>query len=492
VSAGLVKKLEEIVGREGVVSGETDLERYGWDATGLGARLPVALVRPRASDEVARVVALAWEEGLPVTARGGGTGLWAGAVPAGGGIVVSTERMTAEPEVHGEDLFVTAGPGVANRDLRKRVEAAGLFYPIDPGSEGRSTLGGNVAEGAVGMRGLKYGGQRNYVLGLELVTGEGKVLRVGAKTVKNVAGYDVTRLMVGSQGILGIVTSVTLKVVPLPQDRVVLAFAFEGGRQAAAAATGIAAGGVTPAAVEVMDRVTLAAVARLDTEKRKAAGAGGVAGDGDAGAGRRGERGLAGDWWAAARGLLLVELDGTRAACEAASARVREALARTGKPLAERQVRYPEAEGLWGVRRAALEALGATSPTVIIENLSVPPGRAADLVGRVEEVSQRHGVGIAAFGHAGEGVMHVAFLTDARDLGEAARADEARARLESACEPLGVRVSGRGGTGLAEMPPARTCLGGASLEIARRVKRAFDPDGILNPGKLTTGEPTTW
>ncbi|MFZ1946605.1 MAG: FAD-linked oxidase C-terminal domain-containing protein, partial [bacterium] len=257
-------------------------------------------------------------------------------------------------------------------------------------------------------------------------------------------------------------------------------------RQAAAAATEIAAGTTAPAAVEVMDRATLAAVARFGLGDGKAASGG----EGLSGGGQRGPVG--GGWWAGAGGLLLVEVDGTRAVCEAEAARIREAVGKGGRVLAERQARYPEAEGLWQIRRAALGALAAASPTVMIENFSTGPDKVEDLLGRVEAAARRHEVEIAAFGHAAEGVMHVALATDGRDPEEAARAREAWTRLESACDPLGARISGRGGTGLIGMPPVRARLAGASLEIVRRVKDAFDPDGMINPGKLTAGGPSAW
>jgi glycolate oxidase len=190
--------------------------------------------------------------------------------------------------------------------------------------------------------------------------------------------------------------------------------------------------------------------------------------------------------------LLLVELDGTRAVCETEASRIGEVVSRAGGVLGERQVRYPEAEALWDIRRAALGALAVGSPTVIIENFGVPPGRVEDLLERVEAGARRDEVEIAAFGHAGEGLMHVAFLTDGRDRERAARADEARARLESACEAVGARISGRGGIGLSEAPPARTRVAGGSLEVVRRVKRAFDPEGMMNPGKMIPGGPSSW
>ena len=232
-----------------------------------------AVVRPRTAEEVRAVVALAGDEGLAVTVRGGGTGLWGGAVPARGGIVVSTEYLAGEPEIHRDDLYVVAGAGTLTGPLRARLADAGLLYPVDPASEAGCTLGGNVGEGACGLRSLKYGTTRNYVLGLELVTAEAKLVTVGARTVKNVAGYDLTRLMVGSEGTLAIATSVVLKVLPLPPDEVVTLYAFPDAMRAAEAAVEINALGFAPVLLEMMDRESLGGLGWAGDDLWKDAGA---------------------------------------------------------------------------------------------------------------------------------------------------------------------------------------------------------------------------
>jgi glycolate oxidase len=442
---GFIGRLRETVGSANVLTGGKAVE--GCEVCGV--------VRPADAGETARVVALAGTEGKPVVARGGGTGHGGEAVPAVGGIVISTERMNAGPEIHGDDLYAVVGPGVISGMLRRRAEAAGLLYPIDPGSEATSTIGGNIAEGAAGMRGLKYGSMRNYVLGLELVTPEGKVVKVGGKTVKNVAGYDVTRLVVGSRGTLGIVTSATLKLLPLPQVRRVLAFAFTGGAGAAEAAGRIVAGGGNPAALEILDEVSLAAVA-------------GCAGDGS----------LPGSG-----ALLLVEVDGARSRCEAEAIELKDAVLKVHGAAVYADAAYPDAERLWVARRSVLAALASKAAGVRLWDVRLAPSRMAALMEQVGEVSERYDVRLAAFGHAGQGLLHLAAAGNWVDREEAARADFAVYRLESLGAPLGLGISERGGMGAGAWPASGPSLGRTEAEVVRRIKAAFDPAGVMNPGK---------
>ena len=253
-----VSKLREILGGDHVFTDEETLVCYSFDATRYRAR-PDVVVKPTDTEQVARVIKLAYEESIPVTPRGAGTGLSGGSIPARGGIVISAELMNHKPQIHKEDLYVIVEPGVVTEDLQKHLEAKGLFYPIDPASQAACTIGGNVAECASGPRGLKYGTTRNYVLGLEVVDPNGKVIRVGARTVKNVAGYDIARLLVGSEGTLGFITSVTLKVLPLPPARRLLAATFDDVTKAAEAASAIIENRLLPSVIEIMDRMTIEA-----------------------------------------------------------------------------------------------------------------------------------------------------------------------------------------------------------------------------------------
>lgn len=449
LESGLAGKLGEIVGNANILVMPGDIERYGADARrGRGGDgVPsYAVVLPRDAGEVAAVVGLAFEEGLPLVPRGGGTGLRGGAVPSRGGIVVSTERMTDSAEIHREDLYVVVSAGVVTADLRRQVEARGLFYPIDPASQASSTIGGNVADAAVGMHGVKYGTTRNYLLGLEMVTPEGKILKAGAKTVKSVAGYDLTRLAVGAQGILGVVTSVTLKILPMPEERRVLVFAFPDGAQAAAAASEIIADGFQPAALEIADRATVSAVRRS-------------IGDG---------MGVGGD------AQLLMEFHGIKPLCNGEASKVKEMMGAHFDVEVTAEAGYPEAEDLWKVRGGALAALAKTSPTAIVIDLALSHGRMEGMLREIGEISRRYETSIAVFGHAGEGVLHAVVPM----------AEAAISEVTAACVNLGGAVWADKGIGLAGASAPAVGLSETGREVLTILKKSIDPKDIMNSGKL--------
>lgn len=512
LKAGLIGKLEEIVGKDNVLTEARDLERYATDATGVTSTAPYVVVLPRDAGEVAAVVGLALEEGLPLVPRGGGTGLRGGAVPLGGGIVVSTERMNKGAEIHREDLYVVAGAGAVAGDLRREVEDRGLFYPIDPASEASSTVGGNVAGASVGMHGIKYGTARNYVLGLELVTPQGKILKVGAKTVKSVAGYDLTRLMVGAQGILGIVTSVTLKVLPMPEGRRVLVFAFPDGPLAAAAAAEIVAEGFNLAALEITDRATVTAARAFIGAGADRSRSGSRAGDLQAGPGYRPGAGLGIDLMPDCDAEVLVEFHGTRSLCEGEASKVREMMGAHFGVKVIGDAGYPQAEGLWKVRGAALAALSASAPTAIVMDLALPHGRMEGMLKEIADISRRYQTRIAVFGHAGAGRLHAAVLyggaasaaqragagvAGAAEKSDAAkgvaksavdggseRAEAAISEVTSACVNLGGVAVADKGMGLAGMISPGDSLPETGREVLGALKKSVDPKGIMNPGKL--------
>jgi glycolate oxidase len=466
LKAALTGRLREIVGPEHVIEGGEALGPYLSDASGIeaatgpvGPGLGVAM--PGSTAEMRQVVELALEERLPLVARGGGTGLWAGAVPVRGGLVVSTERMAGPPEINREDLYAVVGPGVPVKRFRAAVEAERLYYPIDPAGEALSTIGGSVAEGAEGLHGLRYGTTRNYVLGLELVTAEAGVLAVGARTVKSVAGYDVTRLVVGSEGTLGIVTSATLRVLPLPEERRVLAFAFGSNALAAEAAAETLEQGLGPVALEIMDQFTSRAVAEMAVAQSTGAGADVPQGP-----------------------LLLIEFDGPRSLCEALAADLKDLMRSRYRIEAASEATGPDTERLWAIRRSALAALGRAFPTVIIRNFAVAPSKLAGLMERVSDTSEKQGIPLAVFGHAGQGVVHVAVLGDRGTQGFGEAAERVMARLASACGPLGARISGARGLGLAESPLRNAGLDEADREVLMRLKNAIDPKGIMNPDRI--------
>jgi glycolate oxidase len=453
LGSAVVDRLKSIVGRDNLLTDVESLKCYSYDATRYAAA-PDVVVKPRDTEEISKILVLAYEESMPVTPRGAGTGLSGGSVPVKGGVVLSTERMNSTPQIHKEDLYVMVEPGVVTEHLHRAVESKGLFYPPDPASQSACTIGGNVAECAGGLRGLKYGTTKNYVLGLEIVTPEGKVVKTGARTVKSVAGYDVTRLMVGSEGTLGVVTSVILKVLPMPQARRVLSCAFDGVSRASEAVAEIIAQGFVPSILEIMDENTVGAVEAYLGGKL----------DGKV--------------------LLLVEFDGTRSVCEEDASRTVEILKGKYGSTVRSDVKGSKSEKIWKARRAVLPALTRMSPTVILEDVTVPRSRLPEMVARIERIGERYALRIAVFGHAGDGNLHPTFLTDGKKPDELKRVNAGISEMMRACIDLGGTISGEHGIGVDKMPFLNLELGKAGYDIMRRLKGSLDPNGIMNPGKM--------
>ncbi len=453
LSNSIINALAEIAGKDNVLTDEESLKCYSYDATRY-ASTPDAVVKPRDTAEISKLLTLACEEAIPVTPRGAGTGLSGGSVPVKGGIVLSTERMNSAPRIHKEDLYVEAEAGLVTEQLQAAVEAKGLFYPPDPASQSVCTIGGNIGECAGGLRGLKYGTTRDYVLGLELVTPEGKVLRTGARTVKSVAGYDVTRLMVGSEGTLGVVASAFLKVLPLPPARRALSCAFSDLGKASESVSEILGQGLVPSVLEIMDETTVTAVEAHTGEKL---------GEGV---------------------MLLVEFDGTRAICEEDVSRTRKIIEGKfgGKVMGDVDGRRREA--VWKARRAVLPALTRLSPTVILEDVTVPRSRLPEMAAKIMKIAERYALRIAIFGHAGDGNLHPTFLTDKKKHAELKRVNAGISEMMRECIDLGGTISGEHGIGLDKMPFLKLEVGKAGYDIMKRLKASLDHKGIMNPGKM--------
>jgi len=453
LNKSIIDGLAEIAGKDNVLTDEESLKCYSYDATRY-ASAPDVVVKPRDTGEVSRVLSIAYEEAIPVTPRGAGTGLSGGSVPVRAGIVLSTERMNSAPRIHKEDLYVEAEAGLVTEQLHSAVEAKGLFYPPDPASQSACTIGGNIGECAGGLRGLKYGTTRNYVLGLELVTPEGKVLKTGARTVKSVAGYDVTRLMVGSEGTLGLVTSAFLKVLPLPPARRVLSCAFSGLEKASEAVSEILGQGLVPSIIEIMDEKTVAAVKAHTGEKL---------GEGV---------------------LLLVEFDGTREICDEDASRAMGVIESKHGGRVMKDVEGTRRETVWKARRAVLPALSRLSPTVILEDVTVPRSRLPEMTAKIKKVADRYALRIAVFGHAGDGNLHPTFLTDKMKRDELKRVKAGVSEMMRACIDLGGTISGEHGIGVDKMPFLKLEVGRAGYDIMKRLKASVDHKGIMNPGKM--------
>jgi glycolate oxidase len=464
VSDGTRRALEALVGPEGTVSGAFDLEPYAHDETEDLKFPPEIVLKPGTTEEVAAIIGLANKERIPVTPRGGGTGLSGGALAVRGGIVLSLERFNEILEIDRENFFAVVQPGVITESLQNAVEAVGLFYPPDPASRGSCTIGGNLAECAGGPRALKYGVTKDYVYGVEAVLPTGEIVRYGGKLLKNVTGYNMPQLLIGSEGTLGVITEVTLKLLPLPAHRKTLLVPFATTRDAARTVALVFQAGVVPCACEFMERAALKAVEE-----------------------HRGEKVPHSD----AEAHLLFEVDGNypevldreidqiAAVCEENGAL--EIL------LAETPARQKE---LWATRRAMGEAVKKRS-VYKEEDTVVPRYKLPELLEGVHAIVDRYGITAICYGHAGDGNIHVNLLREGLDEAtwEGVLPDAIR-EIFRLTVSLGGSLTGEHGVGLVQKEFLPIALGEPEIEALRRVKRALDPAGILNPGKIFPDEAT--
>lgn len=420
------------------------------------AHKPEAVVLARSTKSVAAVMGFAQRQGVPVTARGAGHGYVGGCVPMRGGIVLSLASMDKIKEINARDFVAVVEPGVNTQRLAQEVEKRGLFYPPDPASRKDNAIGGNISTNAGGPRCLKYGVTRDYVLGLEVVLADGTVARLGGRTHKNKTGFDLHRLFVGSEGLLGIITEATLKLLPKPPYRACLAVGFAHMRQAVRSLYAVLQAGFLPAALEIADSFTLAAAYR-----------------------RTGSRRLQG-----CRAHLIIELDGQ---ADSVRGEVREVgqLLKPQRPLfVEVGLGADQCEEVWQIRREFSYALRDTGLTKLNEDIVVPRGRLEDLFGFAARLQKKHGIAVACFGHAGDGNIHTNLMVDLAQPGAKARSDTALDELFSQVLKWGGAITGEHGVGLAKKPWWSQALSPEARELHRLVKRALDPKGILNPGKF--------
>lgn len=451
----VVRELEGIVGAEHVSTAEDDRLAYGQDAL-KDPTLPAVVVWPRTVEEVVEIMKLANRDLIPVTPRAGGVGYTGGAVPRHGGILLSVTRMNEILEIDVENMVAVAEPGVITADFQRAVEKHGLFYPPDPSSLEESMLGGNIAENAGGPRCVKYGVTGAYVLGLTFVTPTGEVVKAGGRTTKNVVGFDLVSLMVGSEGLLGVVTDITFRLLPLPEANRTLSVLFESVRDAARCVSAIMANKIIPAKLELIDRFTLHAVADYTGEEMPR----------EAGA------------------LLLVEVDGERAQVEREAAAVERICREMGSIRTILAETDEESDRLWAVRRKMSQAVGGLRPKKLNNDVVVPRTKIPDLLDLVDEIAERERLLIPCFGHAGDGNIHVNVMLDPSDADEAARAKRAVEEIFRAAVAMGGTISGEHGIGYAKAPYLGIALTAETIDAMRRVKKAFDPNDIFNPGKV--------
>lgn len=433
-----------------------DLSVYAFDGTAALHAMPACVVMAETADQVSKILSVAQKYHTPVVARGSGTGLSGGAVPVPGCIVLCLVRMNRILEVDTRNLTMTVEPGVITQKIYEAAAAEGLFYPPDPGSMKISTIGGNVANNSGGLRGLKYGVTRDYVMALEVVLADGRILHTGTKCVKDVAGFTLKDLFIGSEGTLGIITRITLKLVPQPQSKKTMLALYDAMSDAAETISAIIRSKIVPCTLEFLDGVTARCVEDFA------------------------HVGLPTDVAA----VLLMEVDGHPAQVEEQA----EQIIAIAKKHHARDVRLAateaEALNLATARRSAFSALARLAPTVILEDITVPRSELAEMVAYVQATAERFQVKVGTFGHMGDGNLHPTFLTDERNEEEMHRVEQALKAIADYAVKLGGTITGEHGVGLAKKPFLPDALGPVAMAVLRQVKKSFDPEGILNPGKI--------
>ncbi|MCK4739142.1 MAG: FAD-binding protein [Deltaproteobacteria bacterium] len=448
------KKLGRIFEPKSISFSKEDLLCYSYDATG-ESHLPDVVVFPTTAEEISLTLKLANESGFPVIPRGGGSGFTGGTLPVSGGVVISTQRMTSI-SIDQENLVADVGSGLLTGDLQDEVEELGLFYPPDPTSVKFSTIGGNIAENAGGPRAVKYGTTRDYVLGLEVVLPNGDIVRTGVKTAKGVVGYDLTRLLVGSEGTLGIITKAFLRLIPKPKEKALMYAVFGDLASAADVVSTIIREKITPSTLEFIDGASIRCAEEYVSTGIKSG----------------------------AEAVLLIETDGTLKSVEDSTALIKK-ICQENKVLEFRVAKdKKEIKDLWKLRKNLSPALYKIKPTKINEDIVVPRSMLTSLVTGVQEIAEARGVLIVSFGHAGDGNIHVNVMIDKDDPDEAKRGAEAVSDVFDLTLSLGGTISGEHGVGVTKAPYLSRELSSSLLSVMRGIKDVLDPKGILNPGKI--------
>jgi glycolate oxidase len=453
-------EIRAIVGAENVLEADLDLITHSYDGSFIPlnpAQKPELVVKAKTTEQISHLMKVANAEHIPVICRGAASGRTGGTIPIHGGVVLCLHEMDRILELDEDNMMITVEPGVRTFDLYDYCAKRGLFYPPDPASWKVSTIGGNLAENAGGARAVKYGVTRDYVMGLEVVLADGSILNTGGKAIKNVTGYDMTRLLVGSEGTLGIITRATLRLIAMPKYRKTVQAMFNSMESACETVKDTIRDGNVPAAAEIMDNVSIQAVAKvrkLDLDKNIAA-------------------------------CVIFEFDGDYESTLQDQINYLETIAKRYAAVSFRVAQsQQEADELWSIRRGMGPAVATLAPNKVGEDISVPRAAFPTVVKRLQEISQKYGLTIAVFGHAGDGNLHPSILADMNVPEQKEKVDKAVKEIFRAALDLGGTLSGEHGIGITKKPYICDALGEVGVETMRRIKLALDPNNILNPGKI--------
>ncbi|MDQ0161964.1 glycolate oxidase [Bacillus alveayuensis] len=451
----ILEELKNFIEPKRLLTQLEDLVSFSYDAS-FGVYLPEIVVQPTSTDEVQKLMKLANKYKVPVYPRGQGTSLSGGPLPVKGGMVLDFSQWDQKLEIYPDDLIAVVSPGVLTSDINAAANEYGLMYPPDPSSSNVSTIGGNLAENAGGPRGLKYGVTKDYVIGLEAVTPEGEIFRTGGRTVKNVTGYDLTKLIVGSEGTLAVITEAILRLFPKPPATKTLMAIFNDIVDSGRAISKVLSSGILPSKMELMDQASVVAVENYQP------------------------LGLPTDIEA----ILLIELDGHPQAIEEEIVKVEQICKEVGAREVKVSRNEEEALQLWKARKLVSPAIARIKPTKISEDATVPRSKIPEMFKRLKEIKNKYQIDLVVFGHAGDGNLHPNIIADQRDVEEMKRVEKAVEEIFAAAVELGGTLSGEHGIGTMKAPFLEMELGKVGIEMMKRIKQSWDPNNILNPGKI--------
>ena len=456
MNKSLKEKIKSIVGNENYFDSEEDKRVYSFDATPIFEQKPEAVIFPEDEEKISEIVKLANREKFNIVPRGAGTGLSGGAVPVENCLLVVMTKWNNIIEIDTKNLTATVQPGVVTGYLQKEVEKLNLFYPPDPGSMNVCTIGGNVANNAGGLRGLKYGVTKNYVMGTEMILPTGELLKTGGKNFKDVAGYNLKDFIIGSEGTLGIITKIILKLIPIPAKSVTMLAYFDKLSDSAKAVAGIISSNIVPSMMEFLDNTTINCVE--DYTK--------------VGLPRNSEA------------ILLIESDGRGSIVEEDAETIINILKKNNASFVRKAASAEEADSLKTARRSAFSALARKKPTTILEDATVPRSELPVMIEKITEAAKRYDLIFGDFGHAGDGNLHPTCLTDERDKAAIEKAHNAFDFIFNEAIKLGGTITGEHGTGLAKKKFLEKVAGIPGIEMMKQIKSVIDPNNILNPGKV--------